>query len=145
MNVPTITGLPHVTVGAACCVALRPLADAILCYHVLLSHTLQCSHFAHIKKDRFSSRSQSGTHLQGRTGDKKSSSNTVTTRTRAFAKSHMTTLMISRLPALKRHFANTCSSECLLPRFTLHQWRDALLWHIDCGIHRNHSSTLLMD
>lgn len=51
LAVPTITGLPHVTVGAACCVALRPLAGAVLCYRVDLLHTLQHMHFAHIQKD----------------------------------------------------------------------------------------------
>lgn len=76
LNLLTIAVLPHVTVGAARCVALRPSADAVLCYPLLLSQTLQCMHFAHIQKDWLSTRSSSSTHLQRWTGDKKSWSST---------------------------------------------------------------------
>lgn len=71
LDVPTVTGLPHVTVGAACCVALRPLAGAVFCYHVVLPHALQSKHFAHIQKGWFSAHRSRGTHLQRRTGDQK--------------------------------------------------------------------------
>lgn len=56
-------------------------------------------------------------------------------------------LMISsvNIRALEGHFADTFSSGRLLPGFTLHQGRDMWLCRNDCGIHRNHSSTLLND
>lgn len=94
LNVLTIAVLPHVTVGAARCVALRPSADAVLCYPVVLSHTLQCMYFAHIQKDWLSTHSSSGTHLQRWTGDKNHGQTTAAT-TRKF-KSH-DQLMISRV------------------------------------------------
>lgn len=68
--VPTVAGLPHVTAGAARRAAHRPVACAVLSYHVLLPHTLQCMHFAHSQRDGFSTGGSGGTHIQRWAGDK---------------------------------------------------------------------------
>lgn len=60
----TITVFPHVTFGAACCVPIRPGADAVLCDHLRLSQALQRVHFAHVQSDGFSSHRRGGTQLQ---------------------------------------------------------------------------------
>lgn len=67
-HVHTIAVLPHVAAGATCCITLWPNAGAVLCCHIFLPHTLQCIHFAHIQKDRFSTYSSCGTQLQRWTG-----------------------------------------------------------------------------